>query len=135
MGRMRKRDQLLGQRAAAMRHEATPFQVILWRHLSRSQLGGHKFRRQAVIGHYIVDFFCPAKNLAVEVDGDTHDAARDAVRDADLAQSGVKTIRFTNADVARNIEGVIASIAAALENQPGRWNTPHPNPSPGRGGA
>ena len=130
MGRMRQRDQGLSQRAAAMRHNATPFEVMLWRHLSRSQLGGHKFRRQAVIGQYIVDFFCPAKNLAVEVDGDTHNSARDTVRDTMLANAGVRTIRISNAEVAQNIDGVMFAISAVLDQQPDRWPIPHPNPSP-----
>jgi len=52
-----------------MRREPTEFEMRLWRHLSNSQLGGWKFRRQALIGGRIVDFFCPAIGLAIEVDG------------------------------------------------------------------
>jgi very-short-patch-repair endonuclease len=66
----------VGDRARQMRNTPTEPEKRLWRHLSNSQLG-YKFRRQSVIGHYIVDFLCPAKALIVEVDGDTHDAEAD----------------------------------------------------------
>ncbi|MFB0873063.1 MULTISPECIES: endonuclease domain-containing protein [unclassified Sphingobium] len=120
-------DPRLLERAAQMRHEATPFEVILWRCLSRSQLG-YKFRRQHVIGKYIVDFFCPAKSFAVEVDGDTHHDDVDEARDAALAELDVHMLRFSNEDVARNLEGVLKQIMTQLEILPDRW--PHPNPSP-----
>src|SRR5690348_13578813 len=65
----------LQKRARSMRTDPTEPEKRLWRSLSNSQLGGYKFRRQAVIDRYIVDFLCPAQKLIVEVDGDTHDAA------------------------------------------------------------
>jgi very-short-patch-repair endonuclease len=120
--------------AKQMRHAATPFEVILWRHLSRSQLGGHKFRRQHVISAYIVDFFCPEKGLVVEVDGDTHHAAADRERDLALADEGYRTMRFCNAEVRDNLQGVLESILATLEEMPARWDRrqrrPTPCPSP-----
>ena len=110
-----------------MRHQATPFEVILWRHLSRSQLG-HKFRRQHGVGDHIIDFFCPAKALAIEVDGDTHHNEVDEARDAALTKMGTTILHFSNEDVASNMEGVLRNIADWLQRLPDRW--PHPNPSP-----
>jgi very-short-patch-repair endonuclease len=101
----------------------------LWRALSRCQLDGHKFRRQAVVGPYIADFLCPQKGLIVEVDGDTHDADRDKRRDHALAGRGLRVLRVTN-EVMDNLDGVLASILAALRQAPERWASPHPNPSP-----
>ena len=46
-------------RAREMRLNPTEPETRLWRHLSASQLGGFKFRRQSVIDYYIADFFCP----------------------------------------------------------------------------
>jgi very-short-patch-repair endonuclease len=115
-------------RAQRLRRTATPFEAKLWRYLRRSQLAGHKFRRQHVVGNYIVDFFCPQKSLIVEVDGDTHDPVKDAVRDEINAARGYVTLRFSNADVGKNIEGVVASLCSILASLPDRW--PHPNPSP-----
>jgi len=123
-------EQQLLQRARALRSNRTEWEKRLWRRLSNAQLG-HKIRRQAVIAPFICDFFCPAKDLVIEVDGDTHDKTRDDRRDAILASRGFATLRITNADVAQNLEGVLSAISEALAAQPDRWSSgPHPNPSP-----
>ncbi len=121
----------LYSRAVEMRRNPTPFEVIVWKYLSRSQLSGNKFRRQHVIVPFIVDFFCPRKGLAVEIDGWTHEHERDRARDAQLNQAGITTLHFTNEDVGKNIEGVVASIQHALDCTRDRWDEQsHPNPSP-----
>jgi very-short-patch-repair endonuclease len=113
-----------------MRGNPTEPEKRLWAHLSRSQLGSFKFRRQATIGRVIVDFLCPATGLIVEIDGDTHvDAEADARRDATLGALGYRVIRVGNSDVMRNIEGVLQHLLAALQAMPVR-QAPHPNPSP-----
>jgi len=110
------------QRAAHMRHNSTEPERRLWQKLRASHLKGYKFRRQAPIGRRIADFFCPAKGLIVELDGDTHDRARDLARDGDMAaRFGYRTVRFTNEDVMRNMEGVLLALTEALEMQPDRW--------------
>lgn len=121
-------DAHLVDRAKRLRRAMTPFEAKLWRHLSNSQLGGYKFRRQHVINFCIVDFFCPQKALIVEVDGDTHDPARDAIRDQVNQHLGYATIRFTNSDVGKNIGGVLERLLSTLDALPERW--PHPDPSP-----
>jgi very-short-patch-repair endonuclease len=121
--------------AQQMRREPTEPEKRLWRRLSRSQLGGFKFRRQAVIGPFIADFLCPAKALIVEVNGWTHDDARaDVRRDAALRSLGFAVLCFTNTEVMENSEGVLTSILATLQETPDRWDAPHPNPSPEREG-
>lgn len=117
--------------ARQMRNTPTAAEQRLWAKLSRAQLQGHKFRRQAAIGPYIADFLCPAKGLIVEVDGPTHDAERDAVRDAALQAQGHLTLRVTNGDVMQNLDGVLQTILNALESLPSRHTArPHPNPAP-----
>ncbi|MDQ4421366.1 DUF559 domain-containing protein [Sphingobium sp. DEHP117] len=116
----------LHRRAAEMRRNPTEPERRLWRHLSASQLDGFKFRRQAVIGASIADFYCPAARLVVEVDGDTHDANKDQLRDDRLGAIGLRVVRVSNHDVMTNMEGVLRMIAAALRQGDG----PHPNPSP-----
>ena len=128
-------EKLYLDRARALRNAATPFEALLWRHLSGGKLDGHKFRRQHVIGSCIVDFFCPAKGLIVEVDGDTHDAAKDAHRDTRHAAMGFLTIRFSNRDVAKNLDTVLGALVERLSLTPDRWPSrtqlPHPlAPSP-----
>lgn len=110
------------ERAAKMRREPTEAEKRLWLQLSRSQLGGFKFRRQKIRQHRIFDFFCPAKGLIVEVDGQTHDREKDLAADARLRRdSGFSVVRITNEDVMKNLDGVCAVILAALQDQPDRW--------------
>tara|TARA_R110001599_G_scaffold245071_1_gene445311 strand:+ start:848 stop:1219 length:372 start_codon:yes stop_codon:yes gene_type:complete len=104
-----------------MRRNPTEPEKRLWRHLSASQLAGHKFRRQAVIDYYIADFFCPHKKLIVEVDGDTHDIDSDFKRDDLLRSKGYRTVRFGNLDVMRNMDGVLLVLVEVLEETPDRW--------------
>jgi very-short-patch-repair endonuclease len=121
-----------------MRRSPTEPEKLLWRHLSNRQLGGYKFRRQASVPPFIADFFCPAKGLIVEIDGETHRAAADEGRDAAMAKQGFHTIRFTNRQVRDNMEGVLAALLDCLQALPDRWDRtcagpdfrPHPNPSP-----
>ena len=116
-------------RAREMRGNPTEPEKRLWRNLSNGQLDGLKFRRQEVIGRFIADFMCPARSLIVEVDGDTHDEAKDRLRDDVLAQFGFLVVRVTNFDVMSNAEGVLTAISAAAEGRTSR-HSPHPNPSP-----
>ena len=125
----------LTTRARHMRNNPTEWEKRLWRHLSNAQLGGHKFRRQSVIGPFICDFLCPAKALIIEIDGDTHDAEADARRDATLSELGYHTLRFTNAEVRNNMNGVLEQILATANAAPDRWPG-RPTPTPpinGRG--
>ncbi len=120
----------LHRRAAEMRRNPTEPEKRLWRHLSNSQLDGAKFRRQSVIGWFIADFLCPQKALVVEVDGDTHDEAKDRLRDDILARRGFRVLRVTNDDVMTNMDGVLTLISGAIAVAPDRRDSPHPNPSP-----
>ena len=119
----------LHERAREMRRNPTEPEKRLWRNLSNGQLDGLKFRRQEVIGRYIADFMCPARALIVEVDGDTHDDAKDRLRDDVLAQFGFLVLRVTNPDVMSNAEGVLTAISLAAQGRASR-HMPHPNPSP-----
>jgi very-short-patch-repair endonuclease len=81
---------------------------------------GLKFRRQDVLGPYILDFFCFEASLAVEVDGDfQHEdkAAYDERRDAYLAEHGVKVLRVPAAAVGDRLERVVAWITVKAQQQ------------------
>jgi very-short-patch-repair endonuclease len=96
------------QLAADNRHEPTHPERLLWSLFRKSQLGGLKFRRQAVIGPYIVDFLCPQKKLVIEVDGESHEGREsdDRVRDTYLRQRGYRAVRAMNDDVLHDLEAV-----------------------------
>ena len=118
----------LKPRARELRNNLTEPERRLWRALRSSQLNGFKFRRQVAIPPFIADFLCPRKALIVEIDGWTHEPAADFRRDAWLKSRGYTTLRVTNDDVMRNIDGVFTTILNTLSSLPDRW--PHPNPSP-----
>jgi valyl-tRNA synthetase/very-short-patch-repair endonuclease len=109
-------------RAKAMRRAMPPSETTLWNAL-RSRPGGLKFRRQHPAGDYVLDFFCPAAGLAIEVDGEAHDRAdrpeRDAKRDEALREWGVETLRIPAREVFRDLDAVVAAIVdAARERAP-----------------
>ncbi|MDX1252636.1 MAG: endonuclease domain-containing protein [Gammaproteobacteria bacterium] len=98
----------------ALRAHLTPAEACLWKYLQRGQLAGRKFRRQHSIGPYVVDFYCPAESLIIELDGAAHDGeqawAHDEQRTAFLTTQGLRVVRFENRDVLENLEGVLAAI-------------------------
>lgn len=98
-------------RAKQMRKEMTPAETRLWGQI-RCQRLGVRARRQAVIRGYIADFYIPAWNLIIEVDGSSHKdrAEYDSKRDADLAKIGLRTIRFTNEQVFNQLGVVVQAI-------------------------
>ena len=110
-----------------LRTHGTPAEGRLWRALQRRQLGGLKFRRQYGVGVYVLDFYCPAAKLAVEVDGSVHDdpmqAEYDATRTRVLAEAGVRVIRFPNEAVCDDLDGVCAAILRAATGSDGELPT------------
>ena len=84
-----------------------------------------RFSRQMPVGPYICDFLSRRALLVIEVDGDSHVATveHDAKRDAFLRARGLRILRFSNADVMGNLEGVVHVISAALADSP----TPDPS--------
>ncbi len=102
--------------ARSLRRDPTPAERKLWFEFLRDL--PHKFTRQKPLGRYIADFYCSARKLVVELDGDSHyigDAqGYDASRTATLSSLGVRVIRFTNTDVMQRFEGVCLEILRAL---------------------
>ena len=105
--------------ARRLRRDATNVEDILWFAL-RERLPEWKFRHQHPIGRRVVDFACPERKLAIELDGGQH-AFREEVderRSDELAQHGYRVIRFWNNDVLDNLDGVLETILGALESDP-----------------
>ena len=107
-------------RARWMRAHPTEAEKRLWFFLRDRRLAAFKFRRQQVIGPYIVDFVCMASRLIIEADGSQHaDNKDDARRDAYLRAQGFRILRVWNNQVLREGASVAAAIFASLED-------PHP---------
>jgi very-short-patch-repair endonuclease len=106
------------KRARGLRRTMTPPELRLWAALRGKALAGFRFRRQHPVGPYILDFYCPAANLAVEVDGEGHGltdrARRDERRDRWLAEHGMATLRIAAIEVRDNPDGVVKAIIAAV---------------------
>jgi len=96
------------QKARRLRRAMSLPEVLLWQALRRRQ-GGVKLRRQHPIGPYILDFWCPAARLAIEVDGQAHDMGErtrhDMRRDAWLSAQGVAVLRLPAVEVLRDPTG------------------------------
>src|SRR5690606_7833512 len=110
-----RRSRLLAERAHGMRHAPTASEAALWQHLRGRQLGV-QFRRQVVVGRFIVDFLVPSVRLVVEVDGGWHSGrdAADARRDAVLQRLGYRVLRLAAELVDREVEVAVAWVRDAL---------------------
>ena len=132
------RDQEQRDFARQLRNEATPAETRLWHFLRAGRLGV-KFRRQAAIGAYIVDFVCFSHNLIVELDGPQHvedkGKEHDARRTAWLASRGFRVIRFRNQALDEDIWLVVKEIKRALKECELGIGSPPPQPYPPRGGS
>src|SRR5216683_1497943 len=117
------------QFARRMRAQPTDAERVLWQRLRHDiALTGSHFRRQALIGPFIVDLASRMAKLVVEVDGGQHDTQRDAddARTRTIEARGYRVLRFWNHEVLGNLDGVLSVIQSAL--------TPTPDPSPQGGG-
>ncbi len=108
------------KRARQLRSEMTLPEMLLWKAL-RTRPGGFKFRRQHPAGAYVLDFYCPAARLAIEVDGFGHNnapaVARDARRSGFLRSQGVATLRVPAKVVMADIATVVARIVEVCEGR------------------
>lgn len=104
-------------RARELRRNMTEAEKILWQRLRANQMGGFHFRRQQVIAGFIVDFYCHAARLAVELDGPLHknQADYDVERDRILQEFDVRVLRIQNQEVFVNLENVLQTIALACQ--------------------
>ncbi len=97
-----------------LRSDSPTAETTIWTSLRRKNIAGYKFRRQYSVGPYVIDFYCPALKLAVEIDGDSHfigDAVEgDKRRQAFIESFGIHFMRFTNQDVYDNLDGVLEAI-------------------------
>jgi very-short-patch-repair endonuclease len=102
------------RRRRDLRRNSTDAERALWSHLRAKRFMSLKFRRQHPYGPYILDFYCQARRLAIELDGGQHfepgAAAYDRCRTAFLDRNGIKVLRFTNDVVLREIGTVLEAI-------------------------
>ena len=106
-------------RAQQLRRQMTKPERLLWSRLRDHRTGLH-FRRQHAAGPYVLDFYCAAAKLCVEVDGASHEmtSQHDRQRAAMLLREfGIVTLRVAASDVLKNLEGVVAHVAETARHR------------------
>ena len=107
----------LKDRRKELRKDATPVEILLWEKLRRKQLG-FKFFRQYSVGMYILDFYCPIRRIAIELDGGHHAEAENKIYDQERTQFlknlDIEVLRFWNTEVFEDIEKVVKRIKSKL---------------------
>ena len=110
----------LKEPSRALRKSMTDAERLLWSNLRGKQLLGVQFYRQKPIGHFIVDFYAPAVQLVIEVDGCQHAEPeyrqKDMARDQYLADEGLMVMRFDNFQVLKETEAVLEEIFVQMQN-------------------
>jgi very-short-patch-repair endonuclease len=105
-----------------LRNNLTSAEATLWKFLKGKQLEGRKFRRQFSVENYILDFYCPSEQLAIELDGAHHLTAAgqeyDTERTKVLNSHGITVIRFENKEVFEALEAVLNKIKGSFGNSP-----------------
>jgi very-short-patch-repair endonuclease len=109
-------------RARALRHAMTPHERMLWAALRKRRMAGLQFYRQRPIHGYIVDFYCPAAALVIELDGHQHSScsamAYDDVRTGILNALGLRVLRFPNHRLLTEWAAVLQEIREAVTPAP-----------------
>jgi very-short-patch-repair endonuclease len=112
-------------RTRELRASSTEAERELWFHLRAGRLLGLKFRRQHPLPPYVVDFYCGAVKLVIELDGSQHSEEADAARSRALDARGLRVLRFWDNEVFSNTDAVLEAIVSAVE---GRTLSPTPLP-------
>ena len=111
-GNALERNSALKRNAQSLRKNQTKEERLLWNAFLRKY--PLQFRRQYTIGNYIVDFYCHAAKLVVELDGSQHyeptESEKDRIRTRYLEAQGIQVLRFSNTDVLKQFERVCAEI-------------------------
>ena len=102
--------------ARNLRRQPTRAEDILWERLRGSRFHGAKFKRQVPFDRYVVDLYCHAAKLAIEIDGKQHEwfAEYDRGHSEVLERLGVQVLRFSNEEVCGDLDAVLERIRAAL---------------------
>ena len=100
--------------ARGLRNKSTLGEVLLWKKLRNKQLLGYDFHRQKPLDQFVVDFYCHELDLAIEIDGGSHESdeaqEKDAARQEHLESLGVKFLRFKQSDVRTAMRTVLETI-------------------------
>jgi len=125
---MKRYNSKLKENARSLRINMTDAEQVLWQHIRRKQIHGVQFYRQKPLFEFVVDFYCPAAKLVIEIDGSQHfeeeHQAKDQERDAALAGSGLRVLRFDNRQILLETDAVLKVIDKTVKE----WVRVNQNP-------
>ncbi len=103
--------------ARKLRKQGTLAEILLWKRIRNKQICGYEFHRQVPMNKFIVDFYCHELQLAIEIDGSSHEqrVEQDRRRQRILERLGIHFLRFRETDVRKNIEDVLRAIEVWIE--------------------
>jgi len=105
--------------ARTLRKNMTDAERLLWSKIRRKEIKGYQFYRQKTIGDYIVDFYCPAAKLIIEVDGSQHyeekGLIKDRIRDEYMNRLGFRVLRIPTTDVTECVDDVVDVVFDAVK--------------------
>lgn len=108
---------LIFQRAEELRSRMTAAEELLWKQIHINEWK-QKFRRQHPIANYVVDFYCHALKLVIELDGGIHEVEEvkklDEYREEHLIELGLTVLRFKNEQVFEQNKLVLETIASTI---------------------
>lgn len=108
----------LKERRAELRKQQTPSEKQLWSKLRNKQFHNLKFYRQYSVGYYILDFYCPQKKLAIELDGSHHSKPDEIIYDQErtlyLNAAGIDVIRFYNHEIENDLSATLKKITSHI---------------------
>jgi len=110
----------LQEKARDIRKNINRPEAKLWYEiLSNRKFLGYRFLKQKPVLDYIVDFFCSELKLGIEVDGESHIKQKeyDKMRTLNLNNIGIKLIRYSNADIMCNLEGVYLDLEKQVKER------------------
>ena len=113
------KNRLLTENSRILRNNSTLAESVLWKYLQNKNAFGFRFRRQKVIGKYIVDFYCPKLKLVIEIDGSSHDNKYeyDKTRDEYLQNLGLTVLHPDNSDVLHCIDNGLFAIESFMKHK------------------
>ena len=104
-----------------LRNNMTCSEKLVWMFLRKQQMN-ERFLRQYSVDNYIIDFYCPKLQLAIEIDGDVHDLKRqkrqDKTRQEYLEKLGIKFVRIKNEDLLNNPNKAFERIENKIKEEP-----------------
>lgn len=118
------------RRARELRSKLTPAEKLLWQYRRENQ-AGYKIRQQHPMMWYVVDFYCHASRLVIEIDGHIHSlkdvSENDSEKEQNLVDQGLAIIRFTNQEVLTNPLYVVETIKNKINELRAKRISEHPD--------